>query len=384
MAKTSVIEISKSAVISNINFIKKQLGNDTKLTSVVKANAYGHGIKTYIPLVELAGVDHFSVFSADEAFEVYNVKRPETDIMVMGWMDDDDQLAWAIENGIEFFVFETMKIRRIVELAPKIGKPALIHLEVETGMNRTGLNQKSLQAVVKIIRKNPSLFVLKGLCTHLAGAESIANHVRVQKQLARYKKICKWMTYQGLVPAKRHVASSAAAMTYPASRYDMVRVGILQYGFWPSAETFIQYISKKEEKQDPLRRVIRWKTRIMSIKKVKQGEFVSYGTSYIAHEDKVIAVVPVGYSHGYSRSLSNQGRVLINGQRVVVIGLVNMNMLIADITKIPDVKVGDEVVLIGRQGDSTITVASFGEFSDQLNYELLTRLPLNIPRVVVN
>ncbi len=383
MAKTSVIEISKSAVISNINFIKRQLGTDTTMTSVVKANAYGHGIKEYIPLAELAGIEHFSVFSADEALDVCNVKRPETDLMVMGWMDNE-QLAWAIENGIEFFVFETGKIQRILEVAPKIGKPALIHLEVETGMNRTGLNQKSLQSVVKTIKKNPGLFVIKGLCTHLAGAESIANHVRVQKQLARYKKICKWMNYQGLVPAKRHVASSAAAMTYPASRYDMVRAGILQYGYWPSAETFIQYISKKEEKQDPLRRVIGWKTRIMSIKKVKQGEFVSYGTSYIAHEDKVIAVIPVGYSHGYSRSLSNQGRVLIKGQRVLVIGLVNMNMLIADITKIPDVSIGEEVVLIGKQGESTITVASFGEFSDQLNYELLTRLPLNIPRIVVN
>jgi len=101
MAKTSVIEISKSAVINNINFIKKQLNSDTSLTSVVKANAYGHGLREFIPLVEMAGVGHFSVFSADEAYEVYKAKSPETEIMVMGWMDDDDQLEWAIENGID-------------------------------------------------------------------------------------------------------------------------------------------------------------------------------------------------------------------------------------------------------------------------------------------
>jgi alanine racemase len=165
---------------------------------------------------------------------------------------------------------------------------------------------------------------------------------------------------------------------------DMVRIGIMQYGFWPSIETYIQYFNGKDNRTDPLDRIIAWKSKVMSTKIVKEGEFVSYGTTYLALEEKEIAVVPVGYSHGYSRMLSNQGRVLIGGYRVGVIGMVNMNMLIADITSVPDVKVGDEVVIIGKQGDLEISVASFSEISNQVNYELLVRLPATTRRTATD
>ena len=164
----------------------------------------------------------------------------------------------------------------------------------------------------------------------------------------------------------------------------MVRIGILQYGFWPSKETLIQFFSKKSIQTDPLTQVLSWKSSIMSLKKVKTGEFISYGTSYLAQKDMKIALIPIGYSHGYARKLSNQGRVIINGQRVGVIGMVNMNMLIVDVTTLENVTLGDEVVLIGKQGDISINVSSFTELSNQLNYELLTRLPSEIKRVITN
>ncbi len=380
---TSVIEISEKAIIDNIGFLQKQFGENVLISSVVKANAYGHGMQSFVPIAEKAGIDHFSVFSACEARELAKIKRPGTRIMIMGWMDDHD-LTWAINNRVEFFGFDTERLKKILSITETARNPAMIHIEMETGMNRTGMTFPYLKKAAEIILKYRSSFILKGLCTHLAGAESIANHVRIQKQISRFQRLCKWFKERDLVPGYRHVASSAAAMTYPGARFDMVRMGILQYGYWPSKETFIHYIGKKKVKQDPLNRVISWKSRIMTLKKVKRGEFISYGTMFLAQEDKKIAVIPVGYSHGYNRSLSNQGRILINGQRVGVIGLVNMNMLIADVTKLQSVKTGDEVVLIGSQGDLTISVASFSEFSDQLNYELLTRLPGKIPRMVVN
>ncbi len=383
MSDTSIIEISEQAAISNIQFLQKELGDQVLLSSVVKSNAYGHGVETYVPIAEKAGIDHFSVFSACEAREVIRIKSPASRLMIMGWMDDKD-IEWAVDNDIEFFVFDLYRLHKVVDLAKGAGKPALIHIEMETGMNRTGMKFTDIKKATQVILNNRDLFKLKGLCTHLAGAESIANHVRIQKQLNRFRKLCRWLEERGLVPEYRHAASSAAAITYPSARFDLVRMGILQYGYWPSAETFIHFISKKKGKDDPLNRVISWKSKIMALKKVKRGEFVSYGTMYLAQEDKIIAIVPVGYSHGYSRSLSNQGRVLINGHRVGVIGLVNMNMLIADVTQLPKVKQGDEVVMIGNQGDLTISVASFSEFSNQLNYELLTRLPFRTPRVVVN
>ncbi|MFP4367668.1 MAG: alanine racemase [Bacteroidales bacterium] len=383
MSDTSQIEISEEAVERNIGFLQQEFGSNVLISSVVKSNAYGHGIKSFVPIAERAGIDHFSVFSACEAKELMDIKKKGTRVMIMGWMTDDD-IEWAVDQEVEFFVFEPDRLKKIVALAQKSNKPARIHLEMETGMNRTGMHNKDLRKAVEIITAHPSSFLLKGLCTHLAGAESIANHVRIQKQISRYVRLCKSLSEKGLVPEYRHVASSAAAMAYPSARFNLVRIGILQYGYWPSAETFIQFISKRKGTSDPLRRVISWKSQVMTIKDVKQGEFISYGTVYLAQENKKIAVVPVGYSHGYSRSLSNQGRVLINGQRVAVIGMVNMNMLIADVTKIADVRKGDEVVMIGEQGDLTISVASFSEFSNQLNYELLTRLPGNIPRLVVN
>jgi len=164
----------------------------------------------------------------------------------------------------------------------------------------------------------------------------------------------------------------------------MVRIGILQYGFWPSPETLIQYVHKRTDKTDPLTRVLKWKSKIMSVKEVAEGEFISYGTNYLAQENKRIAVVPVGYSSGYSRVLSNNGRVLVKGAFADVIGLVNMNMMIIDVSQIPEASRGDEVVLIGKQGDNEITVNSFSAMSDTMNYELLVRLPQNIERKITN
>jgi len=383
MAGTSVIEIDRTALIHNLNFLQYFLGDEVKISSVVKSNAYGHGIEPFVPIAETAGIRHFSVFSAEEAEAVCNVKKPETDVMIMGWMSDDE-IEWAIDNDLEFFVFEIIKLEKAAEKAEKLNKVAKIHIEVETGLNRTGFTQKQLVKVVKFIKENRALFYIKGLCTHYAGAESIANHVRIQKQIRKYNQLYKWLNNRDIIPEIRHTACSAAAITYPRTRMDMVRVGILQYGFWPTRETFIQYIHKRMDRADPLMRVLSWKSQIMSIKKVKTGEFVSYGTAYLAQEEKIIAIVPVGYSHGYSRSLSNQGRVIIDGQRAPVIGVVNMNMLIADVTHIPGVKRGDEVILIGADNGIEITLASFADFNNQLNYELLARLPMNIPRKVIN
>lgn len=383
MTGTSVIEIDRSALIHNLNFIQKYIGSEVKVSSVIKANAYGHGIEQIVPIAESAGINHFSVFSADEAQRVFNIKSEQTAIMIMGWVSDED-LEWVIKNEIEFYVFEFSTLEKAAQISKKLKKKAIIHIEIETGLNRTGFTHKQLTKVVPFINKNSEYFRIRGLCTHYAGAESIANHVRIQKQLKKFNQVYKWLVTRDIVPEIRHTACSAAAITYPRTRMDMIRVGIWQYGYWPTLETYIQYITKQMDRSDPLIRVISWKSRIMSIKTVKTGEFVSYGTAYLANEDKTIAIVPVGYSHGYSRSLSNQGRVLVGGQSAGVIGSVNMNMLIVDITNIPNVNRADEVVLIGAQNGIQISLASFADFNNQLNYELLARLPGSIPRKIIN
>ena len=155
------------------------------------------------------------------------------------------------------------------------------------------------------------------------------------------------------------------------------------YGFWPSDEIFVEFSNLTSNPgQDPLKRLITWKSEVMEIKLVPKGEFIGYGTSYLAHEDTLIALIPVGYGYGYARSLSNTGRVLINGMRAGVVGTVNMNCIAVNVTKIDSIRIGDEAVLIGGEGANEISVASFSRFSEQLNYELLTRIPQNIPRII--
>ena len=184
-------------------------------------------------------------------------------------------------------------------------------------------------------------------------------------------------------PEIGHACCSAGILRYPKISLQMVRVGIMQYGHWPSTETRIEFLTKRKIVESPLRRVLSWKSHVMGIKKVKPGQFVGYGTSFQAPVETSVAIIPVGYSHGYSRSLSNQGFVLINGKRAPVIGLVNMNAFSVNINEIPETRIGDEVILIGATDDDEITVSSFGVLSRQLNYELLTRLPRSIPRVIV-
>ncbi len=382
MFHTSVLELSQSSLDTNISFLRKMFGKKVRISSVVKGNAYGHGIEVFVPMAEKVGIDHFSVFSTEEAYRVSSTMTKDSEIMIMGMIDDSD-IEWAIREDIQFWVFDLARLEFALKTARRIDVPARIHIELETGFNRTGFHEKEFNRLIVLLKKYEGNYVVEGICTHYAGAESIANYYRINQQIKRYNNFYKWFKEQGIHPLLRHTACSAAAVTYPQTRMDLVRIGILHYGFWPSRETLISYLNKQEQKIDPLKRIISWKSKIMSVKQVSTGEFVGYGTSYLAQRDMKIAVVPVGYSQGFSRSMSNHGRALVNGYRVAVIGIVNMNHLIIDVTDVPGVERNDEVVLIGCQGELSISVSSFSELSDQLNYESLSRLPRNIPRYVI-
>ena len=385
---SSVIELSRSALRKNIRFIKKQLGSGVVFSSVVKGNAYGHGIEEFVPLVEECGVRHFSVFNAEEALRVHESRSENSDIMIVGCIDDV-ALEWAIENGIYFYVFNLERLEQAKKIACRQKTTAQIHLELETGLNRTGLSGTQLDQATRIILDNSDCLHVAGICTHFAGAESIANYKRIQDQIIEFNKQCNEIADIGVDIPLRHTAASAAALTYPETRLDMVRIGIAQYGFWPSRETEMQYILRdgkqsKNRHVDPLKRVLRWKSHIMDLSDIGQGEFVGYGTLFQSQRKLKVAAVPIGYFHGFRRSLSNLGRVLIHGKRVGVIGNVNMNMIIVNVSELDDPKVGDEVVIIGKQKRSQITVSSFSDMSNLLNYEALVRLPSEIPRIVVD
>ncbi|MDP8231565.1 MAG: alanine racemase [Candidatus Zophobacter franzmannii] len=382
MSSSTEIQISQSAIRNNIGFLKEVLGDKVKISSVIKANAYGHGIEIFAKEVENNGINHFAVFSYLEAIRARKVLSDSSDIMIKGWIDNED-LEDAIIQGFEFYVFDLEKLKCAIKLSAKLNMKAKIHIEVETGLNRTGLNAKEFNKTIKLIQANEGALVIKGICSHLAGPESIANHVRVKKQINTFKSRIRKLTNNSIFPEYKHIACSAGAFSYPEARFNMVRIGIMQYGYWSSKETYLRFIHNKKNIVDPLKRVICWKTKIMSIKKVKTGDFISYGTTYLAQDDMKIGIIPIGYSNGYSRSLSNNGRVLINGVRCGIIGLVNMNMIIANLTNLDDAKIGDEVIIVGTQNDLSISVDSFSEISQQVNYEILSRIPLDIHRKLV-
>jgi alanine racemase len=381
MKPTSLIEISESAIENNLRFLQNMLG-DVPISSVVKGNAYGHGISKIVPLIYKNGITHFSVFSADEAFAVQQALSEPHTTMIMG-MIAPDQIEWAVEEGVEFYVFDLERLKAAIDQAKKCRKKTRIHIELETGMNRTGFSAIELKKALQLIGDNKEFVDVVGFCSHLAGAESISNYKRVTDQFRRFSRAKKRLQEAGFETATFHTACSAAAVRYPKTRLDLARIGIMQYGFFPNQETWVHYSTKNKTAEDPLKRVISWKTIVMDTKSVKAGEFVGYGASYFTNSDTKIALIPVGYAHGFARSLSNSGRVLIRGKRFEVIGTVNMNMMTVDITGYPEIQAGDEVVIIGKQGDLEISVASFSEYSVQLNYELLTRLPAHIPRAII-
>ncbi len=381
LSKSSHIEIDSVLFKKNLGFIRRQLNEGVELSAVIKGNAYGHGIEQFVPLAESEGIKHFSVYGIEEALAFHDVASVESELMIMGYIAREN-LEWIIVNGYSFFIYDLFQLKEAIEVAKECGMSAKVHIEVETGMNRTGIEENCFVDLIDLLRRESDHLHLSGCCTHLAGSESISNYSRIEQQIIRFKKYLRQFDSAGISFDKKHIACSAALMRYPHTQFDMVRVGILLYGFWPNRETLISYMTKNLVIDDPLTSILSWKSKVMTIKHVEPGEYVGYGTSFLANRKTVVAIVPVGYAYGYARSLSNHGHLLIHGKRVTVIGTVNMNMLAVDVTEIQDIKHDDEAVVIGFQGDNRITVASFGEASSQLNYELLARLPHNIPRIV--
>ena len=225
MSKSSYIKISREKLANNLQFIREILKPDVKFSSVLKGNAYGHGIKQMVPeLVEL-GVNHFSVFSSSEAREVAKFAPDDAEIMIMGNVVEDD-VPWILERNISCFVFNQTRLERLEREGQKCGKKAKIHIEVETGMNRTGFEEKDWNSLMDYLTQSEWIEVV-GVCTHFAGAESITNYHRIQQQRKIYRKFIKKFEKKGFKNFIRHASCSAAAISYPSEQWDMVRIGIL-------------------------------------------------------------------------------------------------------------------------------------------------------------
>jgi alanine racemase len=377
-AAGSWIEIDASCLEANLERLRKFVA-PAELCMVIKANAYGHGYTPIVPLAEAAGQRWFAVFSAREAHGFLQVSDGKSRLMVMGHAAHDN-LPWVVENDLEPWINDLEDWPAIRAAAEAQERPVRVHLEIETGMHRTGLPPEDAFKVAKEIDAHP-LIELEGVCTHFAGRETLDHARRMDRQEAVFTTFVDRLKEVGIVPPVRHIASTAAALMDSERRLDLVRMGIACYGLWPSEEVY--QVLHERENPPTLRNVLQWKARVVALKDVADGEYVGYGTSYEAEGDTRIAVVGVGYGDGFARSLSNTGHVLIQGRRASIVGTIGMNMIQVRVGHISDVRVGDEVVLIGRQGEREISVASFSDFSSIVNYEMMARLSHEVPRRVV-
>lgn len=366
------VEISRQALTDNVRTFRRLVGNDVKLAPAVKANAYGHGLVETSKAILDAGADYLCVNALyeAEALRKAGIKAP---LLIIGYTALSD-LGRAVDLNCDLTVYNLETIAAL----GKLKKSANLHLKIETGNHRQGVRPEDLPAVLAEFKKHPSL-KMAGLSTHFANLEDRVNHKYALYQLKEFKKAYRLLEEAGHAPHFRHTANTAAAILLPEAHFNFVRVGIGAYGLWPSEKTL--QAAAHAGINIHLRPALTWKTVVVQVKEVEKGALVGYGCTYEMPRDGRIAVLPVGYYDGFVRLMSNKGHVLIHGKRAPVIGRVCMNMIMVNVSHIPDVKLEDEVVLIGRQGKEEISAEEMAELTQTINYEVTTRINERIPRI---
>ncbi len=369
----SRIEISKRALLSNVQAFRKLLSPKTKFLSVVKANAYGHGLELVAKVLQ-SKVDFFGVDNFEEVYLLRGagIRKP---ILVLGFVAPKE-LSKLIKLGVSFAIYREDILEKVVGVASRLGQKAKVHLKIETGTNRQGVVSEDLPKLTKILRIKKRV-VLEGVYTHFANIEDTTDPSFAMEQLEKFNRALSVLEKNSLVPKMAHTAATAAALLYPQTHFDMVRIGIGLYGLWPSRE--VRRVSQTMK----LVPALSWRTQVVQIKDVPVNESVGYGRTFRAQRPSKIAILPVGYSDGYDRHLSNKGKVLIRDKFAPVVGRIAMNMMTVDVTGIPGVEVEDEVVLIGRQGSEEVVVDDLANLLGTINYEVVARLNPTIPRVLV-
>ena len=360
----------------NFRILREIVGAEVALAAMVKSNAYGHGLEICAGIFREEGAEYLAVNSVDEAEKIRNA-GDRGKIYVAGYIPFSE-LKNAVELDLEFVVFNFETLERLA----KLNLPAKIHLKIETGTNRQGVQKFEISRFLEKIQMTKTLRLV-GAAMHFADIEDTTSHDFAKKQLADFRKIRAEIKSAGFENLKFHAANSAATLLFPATHFEIYRTGIANYGMWPSEETFLSLAESRREKII-FTPALTWKTRIAQIKKIRKGESVGYGRSFVAPKDLTIAILPVGYFDGFARNYSERGEVLISGKRAKIIGRICMNILMVDVSEIPTAKLEDKIVLLGKSGEEEITAEEIAEWGGTINYEVTTRIRENILRKVVD
>lgn len=373
----SHVHISRQALAHNLAQFRG-LAPGAMLAPVVKANAYGHGLVPVGRVLEQEGADLLCVNALYEAVELREagIGLP---LYVLGWTPPE-QMDVAAQLGVSLVVYDAQTIRAASAAAALHNTSVGLHVKLETGNNRQGVPEAKALELARLIDSLPGV-ELEGLSSHYADIEDTTDHRFAKEQLARFDGAWAALCEAGLRPRLRNFSNSAATILWPETRFELVRVGISMYGMWPSKETCVSAVMLHRKKPD-LRPVLRWTTRIAQVKTVPSGEYIGYGRTFRATHETRLAILPVGYYDGYVRGLSNLAHVLVNGAIAPVRGRICMNIIMVDVTDVPDVSVGDTAVLLGRSGDCVVTAEELAQWSGTINYEVTTRINERIPRIL--
>lgn len=372
------IEVDQRALHHNVEQFLKLIPTRTRFMAVVKSNAYGHGLT----LVAKALARHKGQnahrkeiwFGVDSLVEALRLRREnvENPILVLGstlparlWEAVEHRIAITVSN------FEALSA-----LAKEKVKPSF-HIKVDTGMHRQGFLTDEISKCIRFL--SWSRLLPQGIYTHFAAAKDIAYPTYTHEQMRKFNEAIVSFQKSGLKNMICHAAASGGTLLFPQSHYDMVRIGMGLYGYWPSLESRITHPNPSIM----FKPVLAWKTIVGECKEIPKGVHVGYDLTERVSRKTKIAVLPIGYWHGYDRGLSSVGEVLIRGRRAKIIGRVSMDMVVADVTDIPAVRAGDEVVLVGQQRKETITADEISLKIGTSPYEFLTRINPLIRRVLV-
>ncbi len=373
--RTTWLEISRGALAHNLRLLRQRLASGVRLMAVVKANAYGHGAPETARILQAAGADAFAVATLQEAIELRTagIGRP---VLVLGYTP-----AWqaeaALSQEITLTVADVETAAAMHDIAQTHQKSLTVHLKVNTGMNRLGVRPAAAPALLATLAQMPGLNV-EGIFTHFATADELDKQ-HTEAQFTLFQKLLADLSAAGLRPPIAHAANSAALLTMPHTHLDMARTGIALYGLDPDRD---------ECKLPPgFRPALAWKAIVTQVSAIEAGEAVSYGREFIADRPMRIADLPVGYADGFPRKPKNWGSVLIHGQPAPILGRVCMDQCVVDVSDIEaahgPVRLGDEVVIIGQQGNAAITAEEASARIGTNNYDIVSRILARVPRLYV-
>jgi len=367
--RPTYIEINLSAIRHNLEEVRQAVGPERRILAPVKANAYGHGMLQVARTALEAGASMLGVAYLDEAVALRQagIGAP---ILIFG-SELPENAPEIVHWGLRATLCTYELAKALSQAAVRLRRNAVVHIKVDTGMGRIGLKVEEIREFLRRILELPGI-VVEGIYTHFATADGSGDGEFALAQMEHFRRVVSQLRKEGMELPIAHAANSAAVLRFPSAHLDMVRPGIMLYGLEPFPGA--SYLAD-------IRPAMTLKSRIVFLKEVPPGASVSYGRTFVAGRRTRIATVPIGYGDGYPRALSNRGKALVRGKRARIVGNICMDQLMLDVTHVEGVRVGDEVVLIGEQGDERITAEELASLAGTINYEIVTSLNGRIPRV---